>query len=117
MLLCAHRYVERFKTAVHFELISRVCLGSVVVDREVISGLPGGGVADCMAFYTVCACSLSPNRNVPDLNSPCVFAVHLSLPPHIHHPSLIRWRVSKSRKFSLFGAPGLTALRSSDTEG
>ena len=47
------RYVKRFQTPVHCELISRVSCGDTVVDRERISGLPDGGVADCMAMYTV----------------------------------------------------------------
>ena len=47
------RYVERFKSPVYCELISRVVLGNVVVDREIITGLPDGGVADCMASYVV----------------------------------------------------------------
>jgi len=47
------RYVERFKTPVYSELLGRLCLGNVVVDREIISGLPDGAVADCLATYTV----------------------------------------------------------------
>lgn len=47
------RYVERFKTPVHCELLGRLACGDTVVDRERITGLPGGGVADCMAVYTV----------------------------------------------------------------
>jgi hypothetical protein len=47
------RYVERFKTPVHCELLGRLCCGNVVVDREVITGLPDGAVADCLATYTV----------------------------------------------------------------
>jgi hypothetical protein len=42
------RYVERFKTAVHSELLGRLCLGDVVVDREIITGLPNGAQADCL---------------------------------------------------------------------
>ena len=42
------RYVERFKTPVYSELLGRLCLGNVVVDREIISGLPDGAVADCL---------------------------------------------------------------------
>lgn len=45
------RYVERFKTPVHCELLGRLVLGNVVVDREIITGLPDGGEADCMATY------------------------------------------------------------------
>ncbi|GLI61868.1 hypothetical protein VaNZ11_004338 [Volvox africanus] len=45
------RYVERFKSPVHCELLGRLVLGNVVVDREIITGLPNGGVADCMATY------------------------------------------------------------------
>ena len=37
----------------HAELLGRVCLGSTVVDRELISGLPNGGEADCMATYVI----------------------------------------------------------------
>lgn len=47
------RYVTRFQTPVHCELLARVVCGDTVVDRERISGLPGGAVADCMAMYTV----------------------------------------------------------------
>lgn len=47
------RYEARFKTPVHCEVISRTCLGSIVVDREVITGLPDNGVADCLAIYKV----------------------------------------------------------------
>ncbi|KAG2496815.1 hypothetical protein HYH03_005221 [Edaphochlamys debaryana] len=47
------RYVERFKGPVHCELLGRLVLGAVVVDREIITGLPGDGVADCMATYVV----------------------------------------------------------------
>lgn len=45
------RYESRFKTAVHSELLGRLCLGDVVVDREIITGLPDGAVADCLATY------------------------------------------------------------------
>ena len=47
------RYVERFRSPVHCELVGRLHLGDTVVDREVITGLPDGAVADCMATYTV----------------------------------------------------------------
>lgn len=47
------RYVERFKSPVHCELLGRLALGNVVVDREIITGLPDGGVADCLATYTI----------------------------------------------------------------
>ncbi|KAI8472591.1 MAG: hypothetical protein J3K34DRAFT_413574 [Monoraphidium minutum] len=47
------RYVERFKTPVYSELLSRVMCGATVVDRERISGLPGGEVRDCLAIYTI----------------------------------------------------------------
>lgn len=45
------RYTNRFKTAVYSELLGRLCLGDVVVDREIISGLPDGATADCLATY------------------------------------------------------------------
>jgi putative hydrolase of HD superfamily len=45
------RYTSRFKTAVHSELLGRLCLGDVVVDREIITGLPDGAMADCLATY------------------------------------------------------------------
>lgn len=45
------RYTNRFQTAVHSELLGRLCLGDVVVDREIISGLPDGAAADCLATY------------------------------------------------------------------
>eukprot|EP00882_Tetradesmus_deserticola_P011467 GHRQ01012132.1.p2 GENE.GHRQ01012132.1~~GHRQ01012132.1.p2 ORF type:complete len:160 (+),score=28.46 GHRQ01012132.1:288-767(+) len=45
------RYKARFQTDVHSELLGRLCLGSVVVDREIITGLPDRGVADCLATY------------------------------------------------------------------
>ncbi|GIL75608.1 hypothetical protein Vretimale_15133 [Volvox reticuliferus] len=45
------RYIERFKSPVHCELLGRLVLGNVVVDREIITGLPNEGVADCMATY------------------------------------------------------------------
>ena len=45
------RYVARFGSPVHCELISRTVLDNVVIDREVITGLPGGEVADCIATY------------------------------------------------------------------
>ena len=45
------RYVARFQTPVHCELIGRLVIGNTVVDREVITGLPNGDVADCMATY------------------------------------------------------------------
>lgn len=45
------RYINRFKTAVYSELLGRLCLGDVVVDREIITGLPDGAVADCLATY------------------------------------------------------------------
>lgn len=47
------RYGNRFKTAVHSELLGRLCLGDVVVDREIITGLPDGAAADCLATYHV----------------------------------------------------------------
>ncbi|GBF92024.1 hypothetical protein Rsub_04748 [Raphidocelis subcapitata] len=47
------RYERRFQTAVHCELLGRLACGDTVVDRERISGLPGGEWADCMAVYTV----------------------------------------------------------------
>ncbi len=37
----------------HSELLGRLVLGDVVVDREIISGLPDGAVADCLATYHV----------------------------------------------------------------
>jgi len=45
------RYENRFKTAVYSELLGRLCLGDVVVDREIITGLPDGAAADCLATY------------------------------------------------------------------
>ncbi|KAF6237643.1 hypothetical protein COO60DRAFT_1291332 [Scenedesmus sp. NREL 46B-D3] len=45
------RYAARFQTDVYSELLGRLCLGSVVVDREIITGLPDAGVADCLATY------------------------------------------------------------------
>ncbi|KAG2441984.1 hypothetical protein HYH02_009777 [Chlamydomonas schloesseri] len=46
------RYVERFRASpVNCELLGRLVCGNVVVDREIITGLPDGGVADCMATY------------------------------------------------------------------
>jgi putative hydrolase of HD superfamily len=45
------RYENRFKTAVYSELLGRLCLGDVVVDREIIMGLPDGAAADCLATY------------------------------------------------------------------
>jgi predicted house-cleaning NTP pyrophosphatase (Maf/HAM1 superfamily) len=53
------RYVERFATPVHCELLGRLVLGNVVVDREVITGLPDGGVADCLATYV---CDVDANE-------------------------------------------------------
>lgn len=32
------RYTARFQTEVHSELLGRLCLGDVVVDREIITG-------------------------------------------------------------------------------
>lgn len=48
---CRKRYEARFQTDVHSELLGRLCLGNVVVDREIISGLPDAAVADCLATY------------------------------------------------------------------
>jgi hypothetical protein len=45
------RYEARFQTNVYSELLGRLCLGSVVVDREIITGLPDGESADCLATY------------------------------------------------------------------
>jgi len=53
------RYVERFATPVHCELLGRLVLGNVVVDREVITGLPDGVVADCLATYV---CDVDANE-------------------------------------------------------
>lgn len=36
------RYVERFKSPVHCELLGRLVLGNVVVDREIITGVQRG---------------------------------------------------------------------------
>ena len=47
------RYVSRFQSPVHCQLIGQVCLGSSVVDREIVTGLPDGGEADCLAAYVV----------------------------------------------------------------
>jgi hypothetical protein len=35
---CRKRYESRFQTEVHSELLGRLCLGNVVVDREIITG-------------------------------------------------------------------------------
>jgi predicted house-cleaning NTP pyrophosphatase (Maf/HAM1 superfamily) len=46
------RYVKRFEsTELHCELICRTVLDNVVIDKEVITGLPNGDVADCIATY------------------------------------------------------------------
>ncbi|KAL3826354.1 hypothetical protein ACHAXA_003678 [Cyclostephanos tholiformis] len=46
------RYVERFESSpVRCELISRTVLENVVIDREVITGLPNGAAADVIATY------------------------------------------------------------------
>lgn len=47
------RYVTRFQSPVHCELIGRLCIGSTVVDREIITGLPDGQEADCLATYVI----------------------------------------------------------------
>lgn len=47
------RYVTRFKSPIHCELIGRLCIGNTVVDREIITGLPDGQEADCLATYVV----------------------------------------------------------------
>jgi hypothetical protein len=47
------RYASRFETPVYSELLGRLVLGSVVVDREIITGLPDGQVADCLATYHI----------------------------------------------------------------
>ena len=51
--LSGRRYVERFKSPVHAELLGRLICGNTVVDREVITGLPEDAEADCMATYVV----------------------------------------------------------------
>jgi len=45
---------------VHCQLVSRTCLGNVVVDRETLTGLPSpdgaagyAGKAECLAVYHV----------------------------------------------------------------
>lgn len=58
------RYVARFQTPVHCELLGRLVIGNTVVDREVITGLPDGGVADCMATYV---CDVAAN-NIKRIN-------------------------------------------------
>ncbi|KAL6745236.1 hypothetical protein V8C86DRAFT_2984426 [Haematococcus lacustris] len=52
------RYEARFSSPVHCELVGRLALGNVVVDREIITGLPDDGVAECMATYLVCPDSM-----------------------------------------------------------
>jgi len=47
------RYVKRFQQPVHCTLHSRVAIGRVVVDKELITGLPDGKEANCMAVYQV----------------------------------------------------------------
>mmetsp|Transcript_26659 Transcript_26659/g.52002 ORF Transcript_26659/g.52002 Transcript_26659/m.52002 type:complete len:193 (-) Transcript_26659:60-638(-) len=48
------RYVKRFtESEVHAEVTGRLSNGRVVVDREVITGLPDGGAANVMAVYQV----------------------------------------------------------------
>ena len=47
------RYEKRFQTPVDCQFIGRLALGNVVVDREVITGLPGGESVQCLAAYTV----------------------------------------------------------------
>jgi putative hydrolase of HD superfamily len=47
------RYEKRFQDPIHCQFIGRLVLGNVVVDREVISGLPNGSPVQCMAEYTV----------------------------------------------------------------
>lgn len=42
---CRKRYESRFQTEVHSELLGRLCLGNVVVDREIITGRPGNCAA------------------------------------------------------------------------
>jgi hypothetical protein len=58
--LSRRSYVERFKAPVHCQLVSRTCLGNVVVDRETLTGLPSpdgapghAGKAECLAVYHV----------------------------------------------------------------
>lgn len=48
------RYEARFhQSPVHCELLARLVCGNTVVDREIITGLPGGGVSECLATYVV----------------------------------------------------------------
>ena len=58
------RYVARFQTPVHCELLGRLVIGNTVVDREIITGLPNGDVADCMATYV---CDVAAN-NIKRIN-------------------------------------------------
>jgi len=48
------RYEKRFtESPVSCEVMGRMCNGRVVVDRERISNLPGGGEANVLAVYQV----------------------------------------------------------------
>eukprot|EP01098_Paradermamoeba_levis_P011264 TRINITY_DN4819_c0_g1_i1.p1 TRINITY_DN4819_c0_g1~~TRINITY_DN4819_c0_g1_i1.p1 ORF type:complete len:117 (+),score=15.90 TRINITY_DN4819_c0_g1_i1:33-383(+) len=49
------RYVDRFSKnpQLHCEVLGRLCMNNIVVDREIISGLADGTVADCLATYEV----------------------------------------------------------------
>lgn len=48
------RYEKRFsESPVFCEVVGRLCNGRVVVDREVITNLPGGGSANVLAVYQV----------------------------------------------------------------
>jgi len=47
------RYQQRFLTPVNCRFIGRLVLGNIVVDREVISGLPDDASVECLAVYTV----------------------------------------------------------------
>lgn len=47
------RYEKRFQTPVYCQFIGRLALGNVVVDREVVTGLPNGESVQCLAEYTI----------------------------------------------------------------
>ena len=66
------RFQQRFLTPVRCRFIGRLVLGNIVVDREVVSGLPDGTSVECLAVYTV---------NVPAAKiSKCV--LFWGQPPH-----------------------------------
>lgn len=47
------RYEKRFLTPIWCRFIGRLVLGNVVVDREVVGGLPDDASVECLAVYTV----------------------------------------------------------------